>query len=369
MTNDSNMGSAYMNWAKTGSAARFNLTNSGLANLQLQQLNARLEDLEITSEYGYGYPPLVNALAARMRVGPESIVTAAGTSFANHLALAAMVNPGDEILIEHPTYEPLLALLHYLGATVKRFPRLMSENFQISLPELDQAISERTKLVIITNLNNPTGVMTDLALLSAIGKMARRVGAKVLVDEVYLETFFASRPPTAFRLGPEFVVTSSLTKAFGLSGLRCGWIVAEPDLARKMWLLNDLFASTPVHAGERLSVIALEQIDALSRLAAARLETNRSLVQRFLASREDLETVQPAGGTVFFPRLKSVDTEKFCSLLREKYETSVVPGRFFEMPEHFRIGIGGDSETLAAGLVRIEHALDELRVSNLRSQI
>jgi aspartate/methionine/tyrosine aminotransferase len=127
-----------------------------------------------------------------------------------------------------------------------------------------------------------------------------------------------------------------------------------------MWRLNDLFASTPVHAGERLSVIALQQLERLTRLAAARLEQNRSLVAQFLQLRDDLEIVFPAGGTVFFPRLKSGVSDQLCDLLREKYETVVVPGRFFEMPEHFRIGIGCDSDVLSAGLERLSQALDEI---------
>jgi len=354
------MGSDYMHWAKTSSTARFNLATSGLANLKLSELRVRLDDLEITGDTGYGYPPLVNALAARMGVGPESIVTASGTSFANHLAMAALVNPGDEVLIEKPTYEPLLSLARYLGTDVKRFPRRFEDGFQ-ALPErIEQNISPRTRLIVITNLNNPTGVLTDGPTMVRIGELARTVKARVLVDEVYLETFFESRPRTAFSGGPEFVATSSLTKAFGLSGLRCGWIVAAPDLARRLWLLNDLFAATPVHPGERLSVLALQQLDAISQMAATRLEANRNLVNRFLDSRDDLETVRPNGGTVFFPRLRNKNADRLCELLSNKYETSVVPGRFFEMPEHFRLGVGGDSEALSGGLERLSRALDEL---------
>jgi aspartate/methionine/tyrosine aminotransferase len=353
-------GSEYMHWAKTCSDARFNLTNSGVANLTLKQLSVRLEDLEITSATGYGYQPLINALAKRIGVEPESVVTAAGTSFANHLAMATLVRPGDEVLIEHPTYEPLLALARYLGVQVTRFPRLFEQSFQVSPENIERNISSRTRLIVITNLNNPSGVLTDETTMAAVGDIARGLGARVLVDEVYLEAFFVARPKTAFLLGPEFVTTSSLTKAFGLSGLRCGWIVAEPELARRLWLLNDLFASTPVHVGERLSVSALEQIETISRQAAALLEPNRALVNEFLESRNDLETVIPAGGTVFFPRLRIGDADRFCTLLREKYETSVVPGRFFEMPGHFRLSIGGDSATLARGLERLDQALDEL---------
>jgi aspartate/methionine/tyrosine aminotransferase len=193
-----------------------------------------------------------------------------------------------------------------------------------------------------------------------VGEIARSVGARVLVDEVYLETLFHSRPETCVRLGAEFIATSSLTKAFGLSGLRCGWIVAEPELARRMWLLNDLFAATPVHPGERLSVLALQQLEKIAARAEALLNTNRILVNEFLDSREDLETVRTEFGTIVFPRLRQDSADEFCELLRTKYETSVVPGRFFETPRYFRLGLGGDTEIVATGLDRLSAALDDL---------
>jgi hypothetical protein len=325
----------------------------------LSELHFNLDDLELTTDWGYGYPPLVNALAQRMNVSADSIVTAAGTSFANHLAMAALIDPGDEVLIEHPTYEPLLALAQYLGAKVTRFSRVFEEGFRISTERLKQSISSRTRLIVITNLNNPTGIQTDDSTMAEVGKIASSVGAQVLVDEVYLETFFDGRPRNAFLLGPEFVVTSSLTKAFGLSGLRCGWIVAEPHLAKKMWLLNDIFASTPVHSAERMSLIALQQLQEIAQTHGQRLSVNRSLVSEFLKGRDDLEFIEPDGGTIFFPKLRTGDADEFCKLLRDKYETTVVPGRFFEMPDYFRVGVGVDTETLSAGLDRIGQALNE----------
>ena len=102
--------SDYMNWAKMRARARFDLATSGLDNLELSDLNVSLSDLELTGTDGYGYPPLLEAIAKRLNVQKDSIVTATGTSLANHLAMAAIVNPGDEVLIEQPTYEPLLAL-------------------------------------------------------------------------------------------------------------------------------------------------------------------------------------------------------------------------------------------------------------------
>jgi len=350
-------GSSYMHWAKTSSQARFNLATSGLANLPLKELQVSLEDLEIT-DGGYGYEPLKLAISERYGVDTDSIVTAAGTSFANHLAIAALINPGDEVVFETPAYEPMLATALFLGADIKRFSRTFAEEFRV-LPEVvEQTVTPATRLIVLTNLHNPSSVLTSNESLKRVGEIARGVNARVLIDEVYIETLFEPHPRTAFRLGREFVVTSSLTKTFGLSGLRCGWIFAEPDLAKRMWLLNDVFASTPVHSGERLSVLAFQQLQKLAQASKQLLDRNRQLLNSFLDSRDDLEAVRPTFGTTMFPRLRSGSADRFCDLLREEYETSVVPGRFFELPEHFRIGFAGDTETLKEGLERLGNALD-----------
>lgn len=356
------MSSDYMHWAKTRSSARFNLAVSGMLDLpfsDLQLENEEIKNLELTRGGGYGYAPLQEALAARLAVGADSIVTATGTSLANHLAMAALLQPGDEVLIERPTYEPLLAVASYLGATIKRFDRCFEDNFEILPEEIERNITSRTRLIVITNLHNPSGVLMDHKTLRAIGDLAQRVHAHVLVDEVYLESLFEHRPQTAFHLGDEFVVTSSLTKAFGLSGLRCGWIVAAPELAERIWRLNDLFGVMAAHPAEQLSVIALKRIDQISARVRSLLEMNRELVNRFLDSRSDLQAVSPQHGTIVFPRLKQGNTERFIELLRVKYETSVVPGRFFEMPNHFRLGFSGRTEILSEGLERLGLALDE----------
>ena len=353
------MGSSYMNWAKTRSHARFNLATSGMPNLPLTALRVSLDDLEIT-DGGYGYEPLKRLIGARYGVETESIVTAAGTSFANHLAIAALIDPGDEVLFESPAYEPMLATAQFLGARLKRCPRTFEQGFEILPEKIERNVTSDTRLIVLTNLHNPSGVLTGDETLRAIGELARHNGARVLVDEVYIETLFEHRPRTAFTLGPEFVITSSLTKAFGLSGLRCGWIFAEPELARRMWLLNDVFASTPVHSGERLSILALQQLDGIAERSKKLLEHNRQLLNDFLDSREELESVRPEFGTTMFPRLKKGTVDVLCDVLRTKYETSVVPGRFFELPEHFRIGFAVETETLVEGLKRLGQALEEL---------
>jgi aspartate/methionine/tyrosine aminotransferase len=359
--------SVYMEWAKTRSHARFNLATSGLIGLPLSEFPLRLEDLEVTAPGAYGYVPLQQRLAAHNRVPEECVVAATGTSMANHLAMAALLDPGDEVLIEHPVYGPLLDVAEYLRARVKRIPRRFETRFALDPAEFERAITRKTQLIVLSNLHNPSGALISATTLRTIGEMALRVGAHVLVDEVYLEMLFDSGAPFCFPIGQTiapadenpFIVTSSLTKVYGLSGLRCGWVLASPELAKRIWLLNDLFGAVAAHPAERMSVVAFDHLENFRERAQSLLATNRALIDSFLDSRRDLEWFRPPAGTVFFPRLTHGDPEAFSHLLRERYETSVVPGKFFEMPEHFRIGIGGDTVSLRAGLERLGAALDE----------
>ncbi|MDQ4123890.1 MAG: aminotransferase class I/II-fold pyridoxal phosphate-dependent enzyme [Acidobacteriota bacterium] len=357
LSSNQTMSSDYMQWAKTNLQARFNLASSGLMNYPLSEFPVKLEDLELSGSSYYGYEPLQKALAEKCGVPAECVVAATGTSMANHLAFAALLEPGDEVLIEQPTYELLLSTARYLRADVKRFIRPVESGFSIEPDEIAHNVSSRTKLIVLTNLHNPSSAFTTNETLRKIGEIARDIGARVLVDEVYLDALFDEKPPTAFHLGKEFIVTSSLTKVYGLSGLRCGWILAEPEIAQKMWLLNDLFGVIPAHSAERLSCIALANLDRIAARARSIIETNRETLNSFYKSCKHLEWTEHKFGTVSFPRLKKGNVDALCALLAEKYETSIVPGRFFEMPQHLRIGVGIDNSILKEGLNRLEMAL------------
>jgi aspartate/methionine/tyrosine aminotransferase len=163
--------------------------------------------------------------------------------------------------------------------------------------------------------------------------------------------------PSSVHLGKQFVVTSSLTKAYGLSGLRCGWILAEPELAERMWKLNDLFAATPVHIAELLSVFAIRQIDRLAARADAIIDADRAAFVDALGGHPAIDLTMSPIGTTAFPRLRQGDVAGFCEFLREKYETSVVPGSYFERPEFFRVGLAGEVEMTREGLSRLAAAL------------
>src|SRR5205823_14812943 len=237
--------SAFMHWAKTRQRVKYDLALSGILNLPLGELDFDRKDLELHGDNGYGFRPLVEALAKHRQVAPESVVTVAGgTSMANHLAMATLLEHGDEVLIEKPTYDPLLAVAEYLGAKIKRFPRRFEDGFEIDIVELEKQITPGTRLIVLTNLHNPSSELVEEVTLRRIGELARDVGARVLVDEVYLEAMFENSPPPAVSLGPEFVVTSSLTKGYGLSGLRCGWIFADAEIAQKIRRLDDIFAAS-----------------------------------------------------------------------------------------------------------------------------
>jgi aspartate/methionine/tyrosine aminotransferase len=354
------MGSAYMEWAKLHSGARFNLASSGVVEYPLADLPVRLEDLVLSGPGAYGWPPLLRRLAAKCGVSADNVVAAMGTSMANHLALAALIGPGDDVVIERPAYDPMVAVARYLGAEVRRFDRRAEDGFAVDPDAVARAVTPRTKAIVLTNLHNPSSALIDTETLRRIGAIAREVGARVMVDEVYLDSLFEKAPPSSFHLDSGcFVVTSSLTKAYGLSGLRCGWVLADPGLARRMWRIDDLFAANPPHVAEQLSAIALDHLPGIAARARALLETNRALMNAFLASRTDLESRRVEHGMTAFPRLKRGNVDELCSLLRQRYETTVVPGRFFEMPEHIRVAIGCPTETLREGLARLSRALDE----------
>ncbi len=351
--------STYLEWAKLCSAAKYNLASSGIMSYPLAELHISPQDLEINGPTVYGYAPLQERLARKCGVTPDCVVAAAGTAMANHLAMAALIEPGDDVLIEQPTYGPVLEVASYLHANILRFDRPAAHDFQIDPEDVARRTTSKTRLVCLTNLHNPSGALTSEETLTRIGEIAQKSGAQVLVDEVYLDMVYDQPVRSSFHLGNNFVVTTSLTKAYGLSGLRCGWILAQPDLAKRMWRLNDLFGATPVHPGELLSVMALDQLDKIGVRARQLLDTNRAALNAFFADRSDLDGFRGPWGTVCFPRRRSGSVDEFCEFLRARYETSVVPGRFFEMPDHFRIGIGGDPAMTAEALKRLAAALDE----------
>jgi aspartate/methionine/tyrosine aminotransferase len=350
------MQSDFMHWAKFKRPVRYQLTSSEVPHFRMDSLKWTIADLDLDGASHPRCPKLREAIAKHAGVSVEQIVAADGTSMANFLAMAALISPGDEVLIEQPTYEPLVRAASFLGAEIKRFERKPSDEFRLDPAIMRSRVSEHTRLIVLTNLHNPSGALADEAELRAVADL----GVRVLIDEVYLDSAVPPRPSAA-HLGPEFVITNSLTKVYGLSGLRCGWILAEPELAERMWRLNDLFGVNQAHQAERLACIAFEQLGEVTGDRPAMLSANRALFNQFVASRVDLECMRAKHGITAFPRWLGGDSDRVDTLLRERYDTAVVPGRWFDMPDHFRIGLGIPTADLEQGLARLGAALDDLQ--------
>jgi aspartate/methionine/tyrosine aminotransferase len=347
------MQSDYMHWAKTRAPVAFPLGSSEVAHFRMDRWEIDLGGLELDGASYYRYPPLREAIAAKEGVTPDCVVMADGTSMANMLAMAALIEPGDVVLAETPAYEPMVATAAHLGAEIRGFTR-RAPDFAID----PDALEGPCKLIALTNLHNPTGNLADEGTLRAIGALAERWNAHVLIDEVYLDAA-ASPQRSAFLLGPRFVITSSLTKVYGLSGLRCGWILAEPALAERIWRLNELFGVAQAHQAERLACLALARLDEVAAGTPALLARNRALANAFFAGRDDVEMAPMRHGITAFPRLLGGDVDALNDRLRARYDASIVPGRFFGLADHFRIGVGQPTSIVEEGLARLGAALDE----------
>ncbi|GAA4810575.1 pyridoxal phosphate-dependent aminotransferase [Sphingosinicella ginsenosidimutans] len=351
--------SDYMHWAKTRAPVTYNLASSEVPHFRLDRFAIEIADLELDGASRHRDPPLRAAIARKAGVDAAQVVMADGTSMANMLAMAALVGPGDEVLAETPAYEPMIATARFLGAGISSVAR-RAPDFRIDPEAIAAAMTPRTKLILLTNLHNPTGVLASEAELRAIGEIAAKAGAYVLVDEVYLDAA-ATPQRSCVHLGSQFIATASLTKVYGLSGLRCGWILAAPELAEKIWRLNELFGVSQAHADERLSTIALDRLGEVAADTPALLAHNRALVNDFLAGRDDLEAPPVVGGVTCFPRLVRGNVDALDGLLRARYDAAIVPGRFFGLADHFRLGFGQPTGIVAGGLERLGAALDSLR--------
>lgn len=350
----------YVTWMKRAPQITYNLMGSNLLPCQVEDLPGARERLELDGFHEDGYGPFLEAVAKRYGVSVDRVSSATGTSGANFLVGAALLRPGDEVLVEQPAYDPLLGIPRFLGCEVRRFDRVFEDGFQVDPERVAAAITPKTRLIILSNLHNPTGALTSIDRLRAVGEVAERVGARIHVDEVYLESVPGEVPPSAASLSPTFISTASLTKAYGLSGIRAGWILAAPELTERFRRVRDIVDGVGVFPSELLGLIAFENLPALRKRARGILDPNFSLLRDFMTGRPELEWVPPGGGSVGFPRIRGLeDVSSFVELLRERYDTGVVPGRFFEAPGHFRVALGGKREVLEEGLERLGDALDK----------
>jgi aspartate/methionine/tyrosine aminotransferase len=274
--------------------------------------------------------------------------------------MLALLQPGDDALIERPAYDPLIAAARAAGANVVHFERSWDKRFALDPYVIRTALTPATKLIVLSNAHNPSGAMAGADVLEQIGVMAEAIGAMVLVDEVYAEAQHDEGrvPAPAALLAPVFVTTSSLTKAYGLAGLRCGWVLASERLSERMRMMRDVVDGSGSFVAESLAVTALANIDRLRSRAHAILAENLSIARSALASHPRLDWLEPDAGTTAFPRMRDVDdTTSFVEILIRDHDTIVVPGHFFQAPQHFRISFGGRADIVKEAVSRLDGAL------------
>lgn len=349
----------YMTWAKHHAKARFDLTGSNLLPCTLDELPGARDALKLYGRNDDGWPPLVAAIAARYGMSVDRVATAPGASGANLLALAALVRPGDTVLAEWPGYDPHMGAARFLGARVRTFERGWKQSFALDPGAVERALTSDTRAIVLTNLHNPSGAYAEPAALAAVADLARAVGAKIIVDEVYLDALGElDRSPAATR-DDVFVSTNSLTKSYGLAGLRIGWLLAAPEIVERALRIRDVVDGVGAIPSEALGALAFEHLDALLERARRVLEPGAAIFRDFMADREELDWIEPMGGAVAFPRIRAVDdAEPFVDYAATEFGVGVTPGRFFGEPAHFRVAVAGERDVLEAGLDALGRALD-----------
>jgi hypothetical protein len=352
-----------MRWAKTRPRVTYDLASSGLLPVTTTELlgDAKAaEAFDISGPTDEGFVPLREAIASRYGTTAECVSIAAGASGANFQAMLALLEPGDDALIETPAYDPLIAAARAAGASVVHFERSWSKGFALDPYVVRTALTPATRLIVISNPHNPSGAMTPRDVIEQIGVMAEAIGARVLVDEVYAEAQHDDEPipRPAATIGDVFVSTNSLTKAYGLAGLRCGWIMASPAVSARVREIRDVIDGSGPYVAERLSLTAFENIARLRTRARTILADNLAVVREMAKSHPRLEWLEPVAGTTAFPRVTGVsDTNELVDRLIRDHDAIVVPGHFFQTPQHIRIAYGGKAEMIREAVARLDRAL------------
>jgi aspartate/methionine/tyrosine aminotransferase len=342
-----------------------NLSESSVTDAVLRDLDVRLQDLVLPYIEHRGDRRLREAIAAQYEgVGPDDVLVTPGAAAALFILHVVLLEKGDHLVVEHPNYGTNLETPRAIGCEVDPLTLAFEQGFQPDLEQLRRKLSSRTRLISVTNPHNPTGVLKPEAVLRDMLSAAAGCGARLLVDETYRDVSAVAKPPLAAGLDPRAISVSSMSKAYGLPGIRIGWIVCKDAV-----LQDDLLA-----AKEQIVIcnsavdeaIALQFLEARDRFLPrirAHVEGNGKILRDWMAAQDWLEWVAPQAAVVAFPRFradKRVDTDAFYSTLLREYRTMVGPGHWFEMDDRYlRIGYGyPDGAAMRDGLANVIRAAE-----------
>jgi aspartate/methionine/tyrosine aminotransferase len=357
----------------------WNLAESGVHPLRVEELARTDDERHAVMAQDLGYPQTNGTVELRSLITDlypgatvDHVQVTNGGSEANCLALWHLLDRGDEAVLMVPNYMQAQGLARGLGALVKPWPLACdsagSPRWRVDLDALARLVTPKTRLILICNPNNPTGSRLSDADLDGICRIAGRSGAWVIADEIYCGAELDGRDtPSVWGRYERAIVTSGLSKAYGLPGLRIGWVVAPPSLIEELWGLHDYTTIAPGAVNDRLARIALAPARRDLLLARTRgiVRTNYPLVQKWIEARGPaLSHVAPEAGAIVFVRYQhAVNSTTLVERLRDEQSVLVVPGDHFDMDGYLRIGFGSDPSHLSAGLQKIGTVLDTTAVA------
>jgi aspartate/methionine/tyrosine aminotransferase len=345
----------------------YNLAESGVQPLTLGELRelTGVDPADTLLSYGHtDGSPLLRERVAGVYPGaaPENVVATVGSAEANFLAMWRLVEPGDHVVIVRPTYEQTTGLADGLGARVESLWLEEELGWQPRPGAAREAIGPATRLVVVTHPNNPTGQPLGREAIDEIVEAASGAGAWIVSDEVYAGgELSGERSPSFWGRTERVLVSASLSKAYGLPGLRLGWLVAPADFKEELWARKDYTTIAPSPLSDRLAAAALEPSARARLLQRARriLSSNLSVLEAWVADHQDILSMRsPAAGAIAFLRYGlPVGSTELAEQLRVEQSVLVVPGDQFGLDGHLRIGYGYTTPPLQRGLERISAVL------------
>jgi len=350
----------------------FNLSESGVHPLRLREIvddeatHAALMDAAICYSQSNGTVPLRTTIAALYPgATADHIQVTTGGSEANYITTWNLVEPGDEVVLMVPNYMQTGGLSRAFGGTVKEWPLVMSGTpgrWGIDIAQLEHLVSDRTKLIIICNPNNPTGARFVEGDLDRIAAIAAKHGAWILSDEIYRGAERDGREtPSMWGRTDRVIVTSGLSKAYGLPGLRIGWIVGPPPRVAAFWSYHDYTTIAPAALSDFLARHVLEPSRRARILARTRgiLNENFPVLDGWLAAHGSLFSYAPpdAGAIAYVRYHHPINSTDLVTRLRTEQSTLIVPGDHFGMDGYLRIGYGEPERYLREGLNRLDTVL------------
>lgn len=350
-------------------SARYDVGESAIKFLKLQDLSLDLNSVDLRYGHHTGAPGLREAISVEYDglTGNDILVTSGGAEAIFSICMA-LLKPGDHVIVEHPNYPSTYEVPRGLGCEVELFRLKFEENFEPDLDRLEKLITPKTTLLIFTHPNNPTGSMISAAQQLRLIRLAESRGVFLIFDETYRHLAFGEPLPAAASLSPWAISITSMSKCYGLPGIRIGWLASRSrEIHRGVLAVREQVTITNGALSEAIAQRVLEKrTDFLGR-ARAHVDRNLKIASAWLDARPELEWVGPRGGVVAAPRLRAgwiADPEALYQSIAVDHEVFVIPGRCFDMDNRFfRLGFGGTSDELAEGLRRVGLALDTMRVS------